>query len=76
MLATLIRYSAWNTSHWPRKWCRKIPSAWIMRHFAQCSRSMSSGASQSGIMREGEHMKPSSHLAWKVKPQIAIFSTS
>ena len=27
------------------------------------SRSMSSGASQSGIMGEGQHMKPSSHLA-------------
>jgi hypothetical protein len=31
--------------------------------FAPISRSMSSGASQSGTMEEGEHVKPSSHLA-------------
>jgi hypothetical protein len=31
--------------------------------FAPISRSMSYGASQSGTMGEGEHVKPSSHLA-------------
>jgi hypothetical protein len=37
--------------------------------FAPISRSMSSGASQSGIMGEGEHVKPSSRLAYKAKRQ-------
>jgi hypothetical protein len=23
MVATLTRSSAWNTSHWPRTWCRR-----------------------------------------------------
>jgi predicted RNA polymerase sigma factor len=44
VVATLTRSSAWNTSRWPRTWCRRrgtadlafngvpeYPSAWIMR---------------------------------------------
>jgi hypothetical protein len=72
MVATLTRSSAWNTSRWPRTWCRR---RWRGHcgpgRFTACrkipppgscglraiSRSMSSGASQSGIMGEGEHGK-------------------
>ena len=44
--------SAWNTSQWPRKWCRKMPPPGSCGLRA-ISRSMSSGASQSGIKGEG-----------------------
>ena len=48
---------------WPfLRRCRKIPPPGSCGLRA-ISRSMSYGASQSGIMGEGEHVKPSSHLA-------------
>ena len=77
MVATLTRSSAWNTSRWPMTcaggagtgtgtWpfygVPENPSAWIMRTSRNLALDVVRRVSK-WRYGEGEHVKPSSHLA-------------